>query len=168
MQRKQPTTSEGTEQRFSGKSWGLKFGPKLRPNQCAKLGRKIGANCRHELHIAPRWGRNYIPRRILDEIWRRDRKNEQRDAKKPILCKTVSRTDETAPILEKWICPDAFAFYAVPASTDGISRNDSGDYEFFRRHIGFIAQPVESKTQTYDGRVGSGRTAWRRGGVGQD
>ena len=28
--------------------------------------------------------------------------------------------------------------------------------------------PVESKTRTYLGRVGSGRTAGRRGGVGQD
>ena len=29
-------------------------------------------------------------------------------------------------------------------------------------------KPVESKTRTYLGRVGSGRTAGRRGGVGQD
>ena len=141
MQRKQPTTSEGTERRFSGKSRGLEFGPKLHPNQCAKLGRKIGANCRHELRIAPRWGRNSLLRRILDEIWRRDRKNEQRDAEKPILRKTASRTDETAPVLgEKWVRPDAFAFYAVPASIDGISRNDSEDCELLRRHMGFIAQ----------------------------
>ena len=39
--------------------------------------------------------------RILDEIWRRDQKNEQRDAEKPILRETASRTDETAPGLEK-------------------------------------------------------------------
>ena len=61
----------------------------------------MGANCRHELRIAPRWGRNYIPRRILDEIRRRYRKNEHRDAKKPILRKTAFRTDGTAPILGK-------------------------------------------------------------------
>ena len=42
-----------------------------------------------------------LPRRILDEIWRRDRKNNQRDAEKPILRKTASRTDETAPVLNK-------------------------------------------------------------------
>ena len=29
-------------------------------------------------------------------------------------------------------------------------------------------EPVESKTRTYHGRVGSGRAAARRGGVGQD
>ena len=42
--------------------------------------------------------------------------------------------------LEKWVRPVAFAFYGAPASIDGISRNDSGDYEFLRRHMGFIAQ----------------------------
>ena len=102
MQRNQPTTSEGTERRFWGKSRGLKFGPKLRPNQRAKLGRRIGANCRHELRIAPRWGRNSLPRRILDEIWRRDRKNEHRGAEKPILHKTAFRTDEMGPISGKY------------------------------------------------------------------
>ena len=37
MQRKQPTTSKGRERRFSGKSRGLKSGPKLRSNQRARL-----------------------------------------------------------------------------------------------------------------------------------
>ena len=101
MQRNQPTTSQDTERTLSVKSRGLKFGPKLRPNQRARLWRKIGAHCRHKLRIAPRWSRHFLPRRILDEIWPRDRKNEQRDAVKPILRKTPSRTDETAPILEK-------------------------------------------------------------------
>ena len=32
----------------------------------------------------------------------------------------------------------------------------------------YIIQPVESKTRTYHGRVGSGRPAGRPGGVGQD
>ena len=41
---------------------------------------------------------------------------------------------------EKSVRPDAFAFYAVPASIDGISINDSGDYGFLQRYIGFIAQ----------------------------
>ena len=59
------------------------------------------ANCRHKLRIAPRLSIILPPRRILDEIWRRDRKNDQRDAEKPILCKTASRTDETAPVLDK-------------------------------------------------------------------
>ena len=91
--------------------------------------------------IAPRWGRNFFPRRIIDEIWCRDQKNKHRTAKKPILRKTASRTDETAPILgEKWVRPDAFAFYAVPASIGGIYMNDYGDYEFLRRHMGFIIQ----------------------------
>ena len=99
--KKQPTTSKGTERRFSGKSRGLKFGPKLCPNQRARHWRKIGANCRHELRIAPRWSRNFLPRRVLNEIWRLDRKNEQRGAEKPILRKMASITDETAPILKK-------------------------------------------------------------------
>ena len=34
---------------------GVKFGPKLRPNQSARLLRKIGAHCRHKFRIAPRW-----------------------------------------------------------------------------------------------------------------
>ena len=101
---------------------------------------KLAPIAGHKLRIAPRWGRNSLPRRILDEIWRRDRKNEQRDAEKPILRKTAPRTDETAPILKKWVRPDAFAFYAVPASIDGISKNDSGDYGFLRRHMGLIFQ----------------------------
>ena len=97
MQGRQPTTLENTERRFLGKSRRLKFG-QLRPNQRARLWRIIGAICRHELRIAPRLGRIPLPRRILDEIWRRDRKNDQRDAEKPILRKTASRT---APGLEK-------------------------------------------------------------------
>ena len=120
MQGKQPTISKDTERRFSGKSQRLEFGSKLRPNQRARLWRKIGANCRHELRIAPRWGRNSPPRRILDEIWRRDRKNEHRGAEKPILV--------------------ALALYGVPASVDGVSSNRSGIYEFLRRHTEFIAQ----------------------------
>ena len=54
MQGNQSTTPEGTERRFREKSRGLKFGLKLSPNQRVKLGRRIGANCRHEL-------RNCIP-----------------------------------------------------------------------------------------------------------
>ena len=75
----------------------VKVGTKI----ASESARIIGASCRHELRIAPRWSRNSLPRRILDEIWRRDRKNEQRGAEKPILRKTASRTDETAPVLEK-------------------------------------------------------------------
>ena len=51
-------------------------------------------------HCAP-MGRNHFPRRILDEIWRRDRKNEHRGADKPILRKTAFRTHEMGPILGK-------------------------------------------------------------------
>ena len=57
--------------------------------------------------------------------------------------KRRSGTDELGPILgNKWVRLVAFAFYGEPASIDGISRNDSGDYEFLRRHMGFIAQTV--------------------------
>ena len=35
-------------------------------------------------------------------------------------------------------------------------------------HYVLIIIPVESKTRTYHGQVGSGRTAGWRGGVGQD
>ena len=41
---------------------------------------------------------------------------------------------------EKTGSPVAFSFYGASASIDGISRNDSGDYEFLRRHMGFIIQ----------------------------
>ena len=46
-------------------------------------------------------GRNYISRRILNEIWRRGRENEHRDADKSILHETASRTNEIGPILVK-------------------------------------------------------------------
>ena len=52
--------------------------------------------------IAPHWSINSLPRRILDEIWRRDRKNEQRGAEKPILRKPTFRTDEMGPISGKY------------------------------------------------------------------
>ena len=51
-------------------------------------------------HCAP-MEQIFFQRQILDEIWRRDRKNVQRDAKKPILRKTASRTNKTAPVLLK-------------------------------------------------------------------
>ena len=44
------------------------------------------------------------------------------------------------PFWKKWVRPFAFAFYGAPASIDGISRNNSGDYEFLRRHMGFMVQ----------------------------
>ena len=101
MQGKQPKTSNGTEQRFWRKSRGLNFGPKFRPNQRARLKRKISVNCRRKLRIAPRWVINYLPWRTLDENLCRDRKNKHRSADKPILRKTAFRTDEIGPILKR-------------------------------------------------------------------
>ena len=43
------------------------------------------------------------------------------------------------PFKKKCVRSVAFAFYGAPASIDGISSNDSGDYEFLRRHMGFLA-----------------------------
>ena len=80
---------------------------------------QIGAICRHELRFAPRWVRISPPKRILDEIWRRDRKNEHRIAKKPILRKAASRTNETVPGLEKCGTLRPFTFYTVPATMTG-------------------------------------------------
>ena len=102
MQENQPTTSEGTERRFWGKSRGLKFGPKLSPNQRAKLRAELAPIAGTSCAIAPHWSRNSLPRRILDGIWRRDRKNEQRGAEKPILRKAAYRTDEMGPISGKY------------------------------------------------------------------
>ena len=64
----------------------------------AELAPIAGTSCA----IAPHWSINSLPRRILDEIWRRDRKNEQRGAEKPILRKTAFRTDEMGPISGKY------------------------------------------------------------------
>ena len=102
MQGNQPTTFEGTERRFWGKSRGLKFGPKLSPNQRAKLRAELAPIAGTSCAIAPHWSRNSLPRRILDGIWRRDRKNEQRGAEKPILRKAAYRTDEMGPISGKY------------------------------------------------------------------
>ena len=70
--------------------------PELRPELTRQIPAHGNANLPAELrNYGPRV-RKSIPRRLLDEIWRRDRKNEHRVAEKPILCKTASRTDETA------------------------------------------------------------------------
>ena len=44
----------------------------------------------------------FSPATDLDEIWRRDRKNKQRGAEKPILRKAAFRTDEMGPISGKY------------------------------------------------------------------
>ena len=59
------------------------------------------------------------------------------------------------PFWKKWVRPVAFAFYGASASIDGISKNDSGDYDFLRRHMGFIIQTaygVSPNTATADNR----------------
>ena len=137
MRRKHTTITKGTERRFSGKSRGLKFGPKLRPNERTRLWRKIGANCRHELRIAPRWGRNSLPRRILAKIFGVETGKMNSAAwRNRLYAKRRPERMKLHPFWKKWVLPCAFAFYAVPASIDGTSNNDSGDYEFLRRHMG--------------------------------
>ena len=53
MQGKQPTTSQDIERKFFKKRR-LNFEPKLCPNRRARLERKFGAICQHELRIAPK------------------------------------------------------------------------------------------------------------------
>ena len=97
---------------------------------------QIGAICWHELRVAPRWVIIFPPRRILDQPWRRDRKNDQCDAEKPILRKTASRRDETAPGLNNngffhvrlRFTPFRLQLTAVPG-------RHSGDPDFLRRHL---------------------------------
>ena len=127
------------------------------PVSARKLWLKINANYRRKLRIAHRCDITSSPRRIIDEIWRHNRKNEHRHAEKWILRKTTSRTDKIGPIFEKkyfwkkWVRSVEFVFYDAPASFDSISINHSG--------------PVEFLTRTYHWCVGTERTADWRGEV---
>ena len=97
---------------------------------------QIGAICRHELRFAPRWVKCFPSRRILDEIWRRTRKNDHRDTDKPIQRKTASRTDQTVPDLDE----NMFFYVRLRFTpfrrrfTAGIGRH-SGDHDFLRLHF---------------------------------
>ena len=135
MQRKQPTTSKGTERRFLGKSRRPKFGPELFPNQRARLWRKLsqpaGTNCA----LRPDWS-EFLPRDVFSTKFSVETGKMITVTRRNRFYAKRRRRDETAPGLNQNVffhvrlrfTPFRLQLTAAPG-------RHPEDLDFLRRHL---------------------------------